>query len=66
MHVMQYEITLPADYDMAVIRHRVASKGWNRNTSETCHTPAASTSQGVPVVLAEETTLSGWGVPELG
>ncbi|MCX4460692.1 helix-turn-helix domain-containing protein [Streptomyces sp. NBC_01728] len=40
--------------------------GWDRNTSETCHTPAASTSQGVPVVLAEKTTLSGWGVPELG
>ncbi|MEU5580774.1 DUF4865 family protein [Streptomyces huasconensis] len=27
MHAMQYEITLPADYDMDVIRHRVASKG---------------------------------------
>ncbi|MFC8126527.1 DUF4865 family protein [Streptomyces sp. NPDC057302] len=27
MHAMQYEITLPADYDMAVIRHRVATKG---------------------------------------
>ncbi|MYY87370.1 MULTISPECIES: DUF4865 family protein [unclassified Streptomyces] len=27
MHAMQYEITLPADYDMGVIRHRVASKG---------------------------------------
>ncbi|MEV7966178.1 DUF4865 family protein [Sphaerisporangium sp. NPDC088356] len=24
---MQYEITLPADYDMAIIRHRVATKG---------------------------------------
>lgn len=24
MYAMQYEITLPADYDMAVIRHRVA------------------------------------------
>ncbi|MBM7171712.1 DUF4865 family protein [Streptomyces sp. G44] len=27
MHAMQYEITLPAAYDMGVIRHRVASKG---------------------------------------
>lgn len=27
MQAMQYEITLPADYDMAVIRHRVATKG---------------------------------------
>ncbi|AZM51842.1 DUF4865 domain-containing protein [Streptomyces sp. WAC 01529] len=27
MHAMQYEITLPADYDMGVIRHRVESKG---------------------------------------
>ncbi|WP_223773254.1 DUF4865 family protein [Streptomyces sp. 135] len=27
MHAMQYEITLPADYDMGVIRDRVASKG---------------------------------------
>lgn len=27
MHAMQYEITLPADYDMAIIRERVASKG---------------------------------------
>ncbi|MYW70456.1 DUF4865 family protein [Streptomyces sp. SID8379] len=27
MHVMQYEITLPADYDMDVIRERVATKG---------------------------------------
>ncbi|MEV0258324.1 DUF4865 family protein [Streptomyces sp. NPDC050732] len=27
MHAMQYELTLPADYDMDVIRHRVASKG---------------------------------------
>ncbi|GHH72366.1 DUF4865 domain-containing protein [Streptomyces sulfonofaciens] len=27
MHVMQYEITLPADYDMAVIRDRVATRG---------------------------------------
>ncbi|MEU6992190.1 DUF4865 family protein [Streptomyces sp. NPDC046465] len=27
MHALQYEITLPADYDMGVIRHRVASKG---------------------------------------
>ncbi|WP_242613840.1 DUF4865 family protein [Herbihabitans rhizosphaerae] len=24
---MQYEITLPADYDMAIIRHRVATRG---------------------------------------
>ncbi|WP_424529583.1 DUF4865 family protein [Sphaerisporangium viridialbum] len=24
---MQYEITLPADYDMAIIRHRVATTG---------------------------------------
>ncbi|MFJ7908709.1 DUF4865 family protein [Kitasatospora sp. NPDC096204] len=27
MHAMQYEITLPADYDMGVIRRRVADKG---------------------------------------
>ncbi|WP_030776428.1 DUF4865 family protein [Streptomyces sp. NRRL S-920] len=27
MHAMQYEITLPADYDMGVIRHRVETKG---------------------------------------
>ncbi|MCX4450763.1 DUF4865 family protein [Streptomyces sp. NPDC087866] len=27
MHAMQYEITLPADYDMGVIRHRVATRG---------------------------------------
>ncbi|MGA5817353.1 DUF4865 family protein [Kitasatospora sp. NPDC094028] len=27
MHAMQYEITLPADYDMDVIRKRVADKG---------------------------------------
>lgn len=27
MHAMQYEITLPADYDMDVIRHRVATRG---------------------------------------
>lgn len=28
MYAMQYEITLPADYDMAIIRDRVASKGY--------------------------------------
>lgn len=27
MHAMQYEITLPADYDMGIIRARVAAKG---------------------------------------
>ncbi|MFI6206212.1 DUF4865 family protein [Streptomyces sp. NPDC051041] len=27
MHAMQYELTLPADYDMDVIRRRVASRG---------------------------------------
>jgi Domain of unknown function (DUF4865) len=27
MYAMQYEISLPADYDMSIIRHRVASKG---------------------------------------
>ncbi|MEV0522906.1 DUF4865 family protein [Streptomyces sp. NPDC050439] len=27
MHAMQYEITLPADYDMGIIRQRVATKG---------------------------------------
>ena len=27
MIAMQYAITLPADYDMAVIRHRIADKG---------------------------------------
>ena len=27
MHAMQYEIPLPADYDMGIIRHRVATRG---------------------------------------
>ncbi|MER6996132.1 DUF4865 family protein [Streptomyces sp. NPDC000410] len=27
MHAMQYDITLPADYDMGIIRTRVATKG---------------------------------------
>ncbi|UNO38902.1 DUF4865 family protein [Streptomyces sp. MST-110588] len=27
MHALQYAITLPADYDMGIIRHRVKSKG---------------------------------------
>ncbi|MGA6165322.1 DUF4865 family protein [Amycolatopsis magusensis] len=27
MQAMQYEITLPADYDMGLIRHRVATRG---------------------------------------
>lgn len=27
MHLMQYEITLPADYDMGIIHHRVATRG---------------------------------------
>jgi hypothetical protein len=27
MYAMQYEIPLPADYEMAIIRHRVASRG---------------------------------------
>ncbi|GAA3398486.1 DUF4865 family protein [Streptomyces roseoviridis] len=27
MHAMQYEITLPADYDMGIIRARVAARG---------------------------------------
>jgi hypothetical protein len=27
MHAMQYEITLPADYDMGIIRERVATRG---------------------------------------
>jgi hypothetical protein len=27
MHAMQYEIPLPADYDMAIVRHRVSSRG---------------------------------------
>ncbi|GAA2134857.1 DUF4865 family protein [Kitasatospora kazusensis] len=27
MQAMQYEITLPADYDMRIIRHRVATRG---------------------------------------
>ncbi|SDW65068.1 protein of unknown function [Amycolatopsis xylanica] len=27
MYAMQYQITLPADYDMDIIRHRVASRG---------------------------------------
>lgn len=29
MHLMQYEITLPADYDMGIIRERVRSRGAN-------------------------------------
>jgi hypothetical protein len=27
MQLMQYEITLPADYDMGIVRHRVATRG---------------------------------------
>ncbi|WP_432093635.1 DUF4865 family protein [Streptomyces sp. bgisy100] len=27
MYAMQYDITLPADYDMGIIRHRVATRG---------------------------------------
>lgn len=27
MHAMQYEITLPADYDMGIVRRRVATRG---------------------------------------
>ena len=27
MYAMQYEITLPADYAMAIIRHRVTERG---------------------------------------
>ncbi|MFB4426431.1 DUF4865 family protein [Streptomyces sp. QL37] len=27
MHVMQYEITLPSDYDMGIVRQRVATRG---------------------------------------
>ncbi|MFF1695182.1 DUF4865 family protein [Streptomyces sp. NPDC058257] len=27
MHAMQYEITLPSDYDMGIIRNRVATRG---------------------------------------
>ena len=27
MYAMQYEITLPADYDMTIIRHRIATRG---------------------------------------
>ncbi|GAB3577642.1 DUF4865 family protein [Amycolatopsis endophytica] len=27
MYAMQYEVTLPADYDMSIIRHRVATRG---------------------------------------
>jgi Domain of unknown function (DUF4865) len=27
MYAMQYELTLPADYDMGIIRHRVATRG---------------------------------------
>lgn len=33
MHAMQYEITLPADYDMDVIRHRVATRATSWTTS---------------------------------
>jgi hypothetical protein len=32
MHAMQYEITLPADYDMGIIRHRVATLGSSLDT----------------------------------
>lgn len=28
MQLMQYEITLPADYDMGIIHERVATRGW--------------------------------------
>lgn len=28
MYAMQYEITLPADYDMAIIRNRIATRGY--------------------------------------
>ena len=31
MFAMQYEIPLPADYDMGIIRHRVASRGHATN-----------------------------------
>ncbi|MFB7471860.1 DUF4865 family protein [Kitasatospora sp. NPDC056184] len=27
MHAMQYEITLPADYDMGIVRRRIATRG---------------------------------------
>lgn len=27
MHAMQYEITLPADYDMGIVHERVAARG---------------------------------------
>ncbi|MFF6783273.1 DUF4865 family protein [Streptomyces sp. NPDC012510] len=27
MHALHYDITLPADYDMEIVRHRVASRG---------------------------------------
>jgi hypothetical protein len=32
MHLMQYEITLPADYDMGIIRERVRSRGAQMDT----------------------------------
>ena len=33
MHAMQYEITLPADYDMGIIRERVATRAICSTTS---------------------------------
>jgi len=32
VHAMQYEITLPAAYDMSIIRHRVATRGSGTDT----------------------------------
>ena len=43
MQLMQYEITLPADYDMGIIRHRVATRG-----SRTDDFPDLG-AQGIPV-----------------
>ncbi|MEK2477354.1 MULTISPECIES: DUF4865 family protein [Streptomyces] len=34
MHAMQYSVTLPADYDMEIIRHRVRTRGHLLDTFE--------------------------------
>lgn len=33
MQVMQYAITLPADYDMRIVRHRVSRRATRRRLS---------------------------------
>ncbi|RKT11715.1 uncharacterized protein DUF4865 [Streptomyces sp. 1114.5] len=50
MHAMQYEITLPADYDMGTIRKRVADK---------CHLLDAHPGLGLKAYLLRERGLEG-------